>query len=111
MGRGAHRGGLIGPTLVAFAGVGLLGCGVFGFLLASVGSMHSNANHARDAERVSLLTSRLNRLAIDLETGVRGRLLTGSDQYLQPYRDAQQQIPGVEAQLTPLVTARDQRAR
>jgi two-component system sensor histidine kinase/response regulator len=111
MGRGAHRGGLIGPTLAGFAAVGLLVCVVFGFLLASVGSMHSNANHARDAERVSLLTSRLNRLAIDLETGVRGRLLTGSGEYLQPYSDAQQQIPPVEAQLTPLVTERDQRAR
>jgi two-component system sensor histidine kinase/response regulator len=111
MGKGAHRKGLIGPTLAGFAAVALLVCVIFGFLLQSVGSMHDNANRARDAERVSLLTSRLNRLAIDLETGVRGRLLTGSDQYLQPYSEAQQQIPQVEAQLTPLVTEPEQKRR
>jgi two-component system sensor histidine kinase/response regulator len=111
MGKGARRRGLIGPTLAGFAAVGVLVCVIFGFLLASVGSMHRNANRARTAERVSLLTSRLNRLTVDLETGVRGRLLTGDDQYLKPYSDAQQQIPQVEAQLTPLVTDADQRAR
>jgi two-component system, sensor histidine kinase and response regulator len=111
MGKGAHRRGLIGPTLAGFAGVGVLVCVIFGFLLNSVGAMHSNANRARKAQTVSLLTSRLNRLAIDLETGVRGRLLTGDDQYLQPYSDAERQIPQVERQLTPLVTDPSQRAQ
>jgi signal transduction histidine kinase/DNA-binding response OmpR family regulator/HPt (histidine-containing phosphotransfer) domain-containing protein len=103
MGKGAHGRGLIGPTLAAFAVVGVLVCIVFAFLLDGMSSMKSNADLARRAERVVLLTSRLNRLTVDLETGVRGRLLTGDDAYLKPYRDAQRQIPAVEAQLSELV--------
>ncbi len=111
MGKGAHGRGVIGPTLAAFAAVGVLVCIVFAFLLDGMSSMKSNADLARRAERVVLLTSRLNRLTVDLETGVRGRLLTGDDAYLAPYRDAQRQIPGVEAQLTELVQDPAQRVR
>ncbi len=56
-------------------------------------SMRSNADLARRAERIVLLTSRLHRLTVDLETGVRGRLLTGEDRYLAPYRDARAADP------------------
>lgn len=111
MGKGAYRRGLIGPTLAGFAAVGLLVCVIFGFLIASVGSMHRNANRARDGERVALLTSRLNRLTVDLETGVRGRLLTADSQFLKPYSDAQQQIPATERSLADLVTDQRQRAQ
>jgi signal transduction histidine kinase/DNA-binding response OmpR family regulator/HPt (histidine-containing phosphotransfer) domain-containing protein len=111
MGKGAHGRGLIGPTLAAFAAVGVLVCVVFAFLLAGMSSMKSNADLARRAERVVLLTSRLHRLTVDLETGVRGRLLTGDDQYLAPYRNAQRQIPAVEAQLSELVEDSAQRVR
>jgi len=99
MSKGAHGRGLIGPTLAAFTGVGVLVCVVFAFLFAGMSSMRTNAERARTAERVVLLTSRLNRLAVDLETGVRGRLLTGNTQYLEPYTAAQQAIPDVEASL------------
>ncbi len=111
MGKGAHGRGLIGPTLAAFAAVAVLVCIVFAFLLDGMSSMKSNADLARRAERVVLLTSRLNRLTVDLETGVRGRLLTGDDRYLTPYRDAQRQIPSVESQLAELVKDPAQRVR
>ncbi|WP_051222750.1 response regulator [Conexibacter woesei] len=113
MSKGAYRRGPIGPTLAGFAAVGLLVVVVFAFLLGSVRSMHSNANHARSAERVALLASRLNRLTIDLETGVRGRLLTGDSEYLQPYNEAQQQLPDTERQIEDAVTdpAQDTRIR
>jgi two-component system sensor histidine kinase/response regulator len=109
MSKGARRRGVIGPTLAAFAGVGVLVCVVFAFLLQGMSSMHSNAQHARQAERVVLLTSRLNRLVVDLETGVRGRLLTDNDQYLAPYTAAAQAIPDVADQLRPLITDAAQR--
>ncbi|HWI73672.1 MAG TPA: CHASE3 domain-containing protein, partial [Baekduia sp.] len=111
MSKGAQRRGLIGPTLAAFAAVGVLVCIVFAFLLEGMSSMKSNADLARRAERVVLLTSRLNRLTVDLETGVRGRLLTGDDQYLAPYRTAQRQIPIAESRLTALVKDPAQRVR
>src|ERR1044071_7310332 len=99
MGKGAPGRGLIGPTLAAFAAVAVLVCVVFAFLLEGLSSMRSNADLARRAERVVLLTSRLHRLTVDLETGVRGRLLTGDERYLTPYRDAQRLIPTVESRL------------
>jgi signal transduction histidine kinase/DNA-binding response OmpR family regulator/HPt (histidine-containing phosphotransfer) domain-containing protein len=109
--KGAQRRGLVGPTLAAFAAVGVLVVVVFAFLLEGLSSMRSNADLARRAERIVLLTSRLNRFTVDLETGVRGRLLTGDDAYLAPYRDAQRQIPGVEDQLSDLVEDPAQRLR
>ena len=111
MSKGAQRRGLVGPTLAAFAAVGVLVCVVFAFLLEGMSSMKSNAERARSAERTVVLTSRLNRLVVDLETGVRGRLLTGNDDYLGPYRDAQQAIPGVEDRLAALVSDPRQRRR
>jgi signal transduction histidine kinase/CheY-like chemotaxis protein/HPt (histidine-containing phosphotransfer) domain-containing protein len=97
--------------LAAFAAVGVLVCVVFAFLLAGMSSMKSNADLARRAERIVLLTSRLHRLTVDLETGVRGRLLTGDDRYLTPFRDAQRGIPTVETRLSELVEDPAQRVR
>jgi hypothetical protein len=87
MGRGARR-GRIGPTLAAFGGVVVLVCAIFAFLLNAVHDMQDDARRASRSERAVVLTSRLNRLVIDLETGIRGRLLTGEDAYLDPYRAA-----------------------
>jgi two-component system sensor histidine kinase/response regulator len=103
MGKGARRAGLIGPTLAAFGVVMVLVGAIFAFLLHAVTSGRDDARAARGSEQVVALTSRLNRLTIDLETGVRGRLLTGEDRFLGPYRDAQQAIPAVEDQLRSLV--------
>ncbi|MDX6703334.1 MAG: two-component system, sensor histidine kinase and response regulator [Baekduia sp.] len=103
MGKGARRAGLIGPTLAAFGVVMVLVGAIFAFLLYAVTSVHDDARVARESEQVVALTSRLNRLTIDLETGVRGRLLTGDDRFLTPYRDAQKSIPAVEDRLRSLV--------
>ncbi|MDX6715571.1 MAG: two-component system, sensor histidine kinase and response regulator [Baekduia sp.] len=99
MGKGARRAGLTAPTLVAFGVVVLLVCAIFAFLLHAVSRVRTDAEHARSAQRTVMLTSRLNRLTVDLETGVRGRLLTRDDAFLAPYRDAQRLIPGVVDQL------------
>jgi two-component system sensor histidine kinase/response regulator len=111
MGKGAHGRSVIGPTLAAFAVVGVLVCVIFAFLFAGLSSMRTNAERARTAERVVLLTSRLNRLTVDLETGVRGRLLTGNTQYLEPYTAAQKAIPDIEAQLRATIDDRRQLQR
>ncbi|WP_445151644.1 response regulator [Baekduia sp. Peel2402] len=112
MGKGAaYRGGIIGPTIAAFVAVGVLVVIVFALLVDGSSSMKSNAESARRAERVVLLSSRLNRLAVDLETGVRGRLLTGNDEFLRPYREAQRDIPTAEAQLDALLSDPEQQAR
>src|SRR4051794_19822858 len=111
MGKGAQRRGLVGPTLAAFAGVAVLVALVFAMFLDGLGSMRGNAELARRAERIVLLTSRLNRFTVDLETGVRGRLLTGEDRYLEPYTVARGAMPGVERQIAAMVRDPAQRRR
>jgi signal transduction histidine kinase/CheY-like chemotaxis protein/HPt (histidine-containing phosphotransfer) domain-containing protein len=111
MGKGAHGRGVIGPTLAAFTAVGVLVCVIFAFLFTGMASMRKNAQRARTAERVVVLTSRLNRLTVDLETGVRGRLLTDNTQYLEPYTAAQQAIPGIEASLRQTIDGADRLRR
>src|SRR3954451_22605521 len=110
MGKGARR-GLIGPTLAAFGVVVLLVCAIFAFLLHAVRDMQHVSQRAAGSERAVVLTSRLNRLVIDLETGVRGRLLTGQDRFLEPYRAAQAAIPDVETELRGRLSDDAQRAR
>src|SRR3954468_12343882 len=102
MGKGARR-GLIGPTLAAFGVVVLLVCAIFAFLLHAVRDMQHVSQRAAGSERAVVLTSRLNRLVIDLETGVRGRLLTGDERFLEPYRAAQAAIPDTQAALRALI--------
>jgi signal transduction histidine kinase/DNA-binding response OmpR family regulator len=109
MGRGARR-GRIGPTLAAFGGVVVLVCAIFAFLLNAVHDMQDDARRASRSERAVVLTSRLNRLVIDLETGIRGRLLTGEDAYLDPYRAAQAAIGDIEKDLQSQLSDDGQRA-
>lgn len=111
MGMRARRGGLVAPTVAAFALVVLLVGAIVAFLLAAVTGMRTDARRARDSERVVVLVSRLNRLTVDLETGVRGRLLTGRDGFLQPYERAQHEIPALLAEIPPLLGDGAQRAR
>ena len=46
------------------------------------------ANYAQRAEQAVAASSRLERLVVDMESGVRGYLLTGTNRFLEPYRKA-----------------------
>ena len=48
---------------------------------------------AKRSDLVAAGFGALNRSTIDLETGLRGRLLTGEDRFLLPYRAASEDIP------------------
>jgi two-component system sensor histidine kinase/response regulator len=111
MGRQGPGPGLIAPTVAAFTLVVLLVGAIFAFLGSAIGDVRADARRARDSERVVVLISRLNRLTVDLETGVRGRLLTGQDRYLDPYERAQHDLPLIAAQVPPLLEDQAQRAR
>jgi len=91
--------------------VGILVCAIFAIQLHASSEVRSQARASRTSERAVLLISRLNRLVIDLETGVRGRLLTGQDGYLEPYHAADQAIPDLLAQVDTLLRGSDQEPR
>jgi two-component system, sensor histidine kinase and response regulator len=111
MGTGGRRGRLIGPTLAAFGLVVVLTAALFVVLVHAVSDVRDDTDNARRTERVVALTSRLNRLVVDLETGGRGRLLTGDARLLEPARVADRAIPQTIARLRDLVTEPVQRRR
>ncbi|MBI5103525.1 MAG: CHASE3 domain-containing protein, partial [Solirubrobacterales bacterium] len=110
MGSG-RRGGLTRPTLAAFGLAALLVAAVFAVLLGAVSRVRDESRELERTERTVALSSRLLRNTVDLETGIRGRLLTGDPRYLAPYEDAQRAIPGVLAELDATVTDPAARAR
>lgn len=72
-----------------------------GFVLALGAVRGSRAATAADArtEQVLSLSARLERLAVDLETGERGFVITHTDVFLQPYAAARAAIPTTERRL------------
>ncbi len=86
--------------------LGVLLTGSFLVLLLSIDDLRdTSADLARSEEHVTL-ASRALRRTVDLETGLRGWLLTRDDAYLEPTRQAQEVLPGVMRELgDPRLTA------
>ncbi|MGJ7490534.1 response regulator [Variovorax sp. ZT4R33] len=68
---------------------GVLGAVVFVGLIFYLLSVISWVEHT---DRVTREASELQRLSVDLETGMRGFLITGEDVFLQPYESAQPRL-------------------
>ena len=79
--------GLTGPTLAAFALVLLLVSGTFAALIFSVRDQHAEADGARRAEQILRLSNRAERALVDIESGLRGYLLTRDADFLEPYEN------------------------
>ena len=61
-------------------------------ILAITALRQANEREAR-ASDVTTATLRLEKLVVDLETGLRGLVLTGNERFLQPYTAARGQLP------------------
>jgi two-component system sensor histidine kinase/response regulator len=66
---------------------------VFAVLLLAVVSLRQRTTEARHSQQVIATANRLQTLVIDLETGVRGFVITRDESYLAPWRRAQQEYP------------------
>src|ERR1041385_5662522 len=77
--------GLSAPTAAAFALVIVLITGTFGVLVLNVRKQHADAQDALRAERILSASNAAERDLVDVETGLRGYLLTGEQRYLEPY--------------------------
>ena len=86
--------GLTRPILGAFALVLVVVTGMFALQLHGAREQHRFGENARHSEQVLRVSNGLERRVIDLETGLRGYLLTGQDGFLQPYLVARDDIPG-----------------
>src|SRR4051794_24834354 len=89
-----RRGGLLGPTLAAFATVALVTVAIFIVLILSIRDLRDDADLSRHSGEVLSLSNRIEREAVDLQTGLRGYLLSGDEALLAPTRRAERELPG-----------------
>lgn len=86
--------GLGRPIRCAFALVLVVVTGMFALQLLGATQQHEMGESARHSEQVLRVSNGLERRVIDLETGLRGYLLTGQEAFLAPYTEARDSIPG-----------------
>ena len=67
--------------------------GMFAMQLHGVRAQRDTADGARHAEQVLRVSNGLERRVVDLETGLRGYLLTGRESFLGPYFEARASDP------------------
>ena len=79
--------------LLASVVLSLLVSAAFVALILAINALrHANEREAR-ASDVTAATLRLEKLVVDLETGLRGLVLTGNERFLQPYVTARAELP------------------
>jgi signal transduction histidine kinase len=74
----------VGALCVLFA----INAAALVLLFNAISNQKNAANYAQRAEQAVAASSRLERLVVDMESGVRGYLLTGAGRFLDPYRKA-----------------------
>jgi signal transduction histidine kinase len=97
------RGGLARRTLIRGVLLVLVGAAAFGVVLSSVANLPESERRLRQSQEVLVVANHLERLVVDLETGLRGYLITGQSEFLQPSETAQASFPQRAAALQQLV--------
>jgi signal transduction histidine kinase len=87
------RGGLTRRMVVASGLLAVIIAAAFAMLLLSIASLRSSAARARHAEEVLAAVNTLERLVIDVETGLRGFIITADERFLQPWEAARAAFP------------------
>ena len=106
------KGGLTRRTVVASGLLALLVGAAFASLLFTVAELREVERRARQSQEVLVLANRLERLIVDAETGLRGFVITGQSDFLEPWQAAQAAFPPQAATLEQLVADNpDQQAR
>ena len=77
--------GLTAPTFAAIAVVLVLVLSTFAALVVSVERFHDEADSIQRSERILAQSSAAERDVVDVETGLRGYLLTGEERFLEPF--------------------------
>jgi signal transduction histidine kinase len=80
----------------------------FAVLLSSVADLRASERRARQSDEILVLANRLERLIIDAETGQRGFVITGREDFLEPWRAAEAAFGGQAQTLERLVAGNPQ---
>ena len=102
------RGGLTRRSLLASALLLAVVLGGFVVMAVSVNRLEAAGRAGAHSTQVQATANALEKTTLDLETGLRGFLLTGKPRFLQPYRQALSQYPRLGRQLR-VLTAGDSR--
>jgi signal transduction histidine kinase len=97
------RGGLRARTFVASGLLALLVGGTFAVLLLSIDELRTSSDLDRHTQQVLAASNRLERLVVDLETGLRGFAITREERFLEPWEEARLAVPEQARTLQQLV--------
>jgi signal transduction histidine kinase len=100
--------------VVGSAFLALLVAAAFGVLVYAVTTLDDATKRERHAKAVTAQTLQLEKLVLDLDTGLRGYVLTGKRDLLEPWTSAQQALPAKRKAFLRLATttaAERERAR
>jgi signal transduction histidine kinase len=88
------RSGLVARIAVSAVAVGVGLALVFAVLFLAITGLRHRSLEARHSQQVIATANQLQTLVIDLETGLRGFVITDNEADLKPWRDAQRRYPG-----------------
>src|SRR4051794_28648551 len=90
---------LRGPILAALALIATVVAGMFATLVVTVHSLDTVSAAQRETNEMTQSTLELERTVVDLETGVRGYMLTDNPRFLERYNQGRERIAMLSAQL------------
>ena len=81
------------PTLAALGLIATVVAGMFAIMVVTTRSLDATSKVGRRATEMTQGALQLERLVVDLETGLRGYMLTGDREFLEPYTAGRRRIP------------------
>jgi signal transduction histidine kinase len=85
---------LAGRMLLASAALACLVAAVFATLVVAVSGLRDATRREAQSKDLVAATLELEKLVVDLETGLNGFALTGNERFLQPWERARVELPG-----------------
>ena len=94
--------GLTGRILIGGGLLAVLFAVQFVLVIQSFGSIRHDTREQQRAQKAVVAAIRLEKLMLDLETGVRGYVITADKRFLEPYESARRSLPRQSKQLRSL---------
>lgn len=88
------RGGLTGRMVVACAVLATIVAGTFAVVLVFISQLRETTELRRDSRELLVAADTLEKHVLDLETGLRGFVITRDNSFLDPSNDARAALPG-----------------
>jgi signal transduction histidine kinase len=87
------RRGLTGRMVIASGLLAIIVTAAFSVLFLAITTLRETTDRRRETREELIAADRLEKLVIDLETGLRGFVITGEEQFLEPWDAARAAVP------------------